>query len=58
MTADTETSNPFLGQVRAVHYVVMKVRDATYYGQAEAFAATKLEQWNGKEWVLVWDYQP
>jgi hypothetical protein len=50
---------PFLGQIRAVHYAYMLPLDGRRTtAPLEAMAAIRLEQWNGTEWVLVWDFQP
>jgi hypothetical protein len=53
-------TEPFLGQIRVVHYATAPRHtfNVGLHNPFEAVAATRLEQWNGTEWVLIWDYQP
>jgi hypothetical protein len=53
-------TEPFLGQIRMVPYATMprQTFNVNIHSHIEPVAAYRLEQWNGTEWVLVWDYQP
>jgi hypothetical protein len=53
-------AEPFLGQLRAVQFAALP-RDAGFLHTHQVIAAvavTRLEQWNGTEWVLVHEIWP
>jgi hypothetical protein len=51
---------PFRGEVRVVQFAAVP-RDTGFihtHQAVEAIAIARLEQWNGKEWIMVHEFWP
>jgi hypothetical protein len=58
--SDAQSPQPFLGELRAVYraglpFPTHSIDPSQAY---QAVVITRLEQWNGKEWVLVHEIHP